>query len=123
MSRILRLPPNVVGTNRPADMSVYSTLLFIGVLPTAGATLFTVPAGDTCVVRDIEILNTTTSSSSPLLNAVVSGSVGTILSVPNLAANTHFQWQGRVVIPSGGTIAGVDAHGGQNCMISGYLLQ
>lgn len=102
-------------------MSVYSHLFFIGVLPTAGATLFTVGATQVAVIRDIEILNTTSGSSSPLLNAVVSGSVGTILSVPNLAANAHFQWQGRVVIPGGGSVAGVDAHGGQNCLISGYL--
>lgn len=101
---------------------IYSQLLFIGMLPSTNTVLYTVPAENVVVVRDIELVNGGSSSSSGSLNLNVSGATATLWLPPNLAEYAWAQWHGRVVVPAGGEILGNSNSGDVQAIVSGYLL-
>lgn len=103
-------------------MSVYSHLFFAGFLPTAFTEAYTVPAGMTVVIRDMEFYNG--SSGTPTFNVQlgVSGSTGVFFQENDLAPSKHSQWQGRVVIPSAQGLWIFSSAANVQATISGYLL-
>jgi hypothetical protein len=103
-------------------LSVYSTLFYHGTLPTNALTvIYTVPAGQTVVVRDVELL---ISAANDLFNLQVnvSGTLAVMWYVAQSPATTWHQWSGRVVIPSGGELEAYSALGADQLVVSGYLL-
>lgn len=105
-------------------MTTYSTLLASSATsPTANTVIFTVPSTDTCVVRDVEIYNYSSSAVSFNLSFAASGVPGQVLvkhAIP--PADDSVQWSGRVVIPAGGTLSLFASAGQVSYSISGYLL-
>lgn len=103
-------------------MSVYSTRFFRGSLPTNSLdALYTVPAGMTVVLRDIEML---TAAANDLFNVQigVSGSTTVVWYLSQLPASTWHQWSGRVVVDAGETVYAYSGLGAAQLVISGYLL-
>lgn len=124
MSRTLRWPPNVVGTNRPVSVATYSTLFWQGELPTAVTTVFTVPALQLAVLRDVEWLNATNATQQPQVQTTVPGfGVAVVARVNSLGINLGAQWQGRVVLPAGSSLQVNGPAPGLFAVLSGYLFQ
>jgi hypothetical protein len=103
-------------------VSVYSTLFYLGTLPTAQGTLYTVPALQTVVVRDIELTNPGVGTPLTYVSAHVSGLDAVIMWLNAFPNDTSQQWQGRVVLPAGSLIRGYCAVANVQCIVSGYLL-
>lgn len=105
-------------------MSTYSKLLWQGTGGGVQETVYTTPALNTAVVRDVEVLNGTSSSLS--FHLVVHGAPGFVDSTfalnSTIAAGAGWQWQGRVVVPAGASIQ-MPAFGSSVFVhISGYEL-
>jgi hypothetical protein len=103
-------------------VSVYSTSFFVGPHSGAGANVYTVPAGQTVVVRDMECYNGGSSATIVEIGTTMPGSGYTpFWHLEALGATTWAQWQGRVVMASGSITV---ATGGATCYftVSGYLL-
>lgn len=103
-------------------MSVYSTLFYIGGLPSGGGTLYTVPPANTVVIRDMEVINNGASPATFQIYCQASGHSSALWQLTNLAASEWVQWAGRAVIPGGGVLEGYANSGTLTAMISGYLL-
>lgn len=104
-------------------MAVYSSLLWQGSAPSSTAVVYTVPAGITVVVRDVEWLNNTGAALNAYLLSAVSGFGDAAFAVNNsIPVSQAWQWQGRVVIPTGGSISVGGAPSGALVLISGYEL-
>jgi hypothetical protein len=103
-------------------LSTYSTLLAHGVLQAAVTTLFTVPDGQTCVVRDLEVITFSGAPASFAFSLTVSGLNSPIYNVAETVNAQAYQWSGRVVIPGGGTLMGVCTTPSNGFTASGYLL-
>lgn len=100
---------------------VYSTRFYIGVLPTALTTVYTVPAGRVAVLRDIDGTNGVAGDQYLLL--YIAG-----FFVLNLDANgassglaRYYNWRGRQVLNAGESIQ-LQASAGGDIALSGYLL-
>jgi hypothetical protein len=103
-------------------MTVYSTLLFTGLLPVGTGTLYTVPSGYVAVVRDIEVWSGATSQAGINFGLLSSGFYAVIWNL-EIQPSAWQQWKGRVVAPAGLELQGYG--GGQSTIhacVSGYLL-
>jgi hypothetical protein len=100
----------------------YSTRFWIGQLPTAWGSLYTVPAGYVVVLRDMEFTNYTASALTVSLAVETSGTGGVYLYTASVPANAHVQWTGRTVMDPGDVLQGLSSSGGLAALISGYLL-
>jgi hypothetical protein len=103
-------------------LPVYSTNFFTGNLGTSYPLLYAVTAEQVIVLRDVELFNGGTSSSSFSIFVVTPGAQVTILYSNDFAVDTSLQWQGRVVIEGGGALHGGSGNGLVQACISGYLL-
>lgn len=104
-------------------MSVYSTQFFLGTLAVAVQTLYTVPAGMTVVVRDIELSQGGTGPAVVTIwGQTVPGAQAYLVRQSALAPNVVFQWQGRSVLQSGQTLQAFCNAANTELWISGYLL-
>lgn len=105
-------------------MPVYSNLLYAS-SPAANTvtTAFTVPSGVTCVLRDIEIYNGSASTAGVNVRINVSGFGNTVVYGPDaLLSGAWSQWEGRVVVPAGGTIQVFATEASVQFTLSGYEL-
>lgn len=101
----------------------YSTSFYVALLTEAVSVAYTVPDDYVAVVRDVEAYNNSGSDSNFNVEATVPGPLtGVIFHIEGLATNTWQQWQGRVVLPAGSTIAVNGSVYDWYVMISGYLL-
>lgn len=101
--------------------AIYSTLFAELELPVATQQLlFTVPAGQVMIVRDIDVY----SNATPPCNIGFSGTgAAVIFAFFNFtAAFTSLQWQGRQVFPAGSQLNGRASSAAMWCRVSGYLL-
>jgi hypothetical protein len=105
-------------------MSTYSTLLWQGEAAAAQEVVYTVPAGYTTVVRDIEVYNGSSSTLATFyIVSHVPGFSDAIFAVVNALATSHgAQWQGRAVLPTAGELEVPAMPTGIYVMISGYQL-
>jgi hypothetical protein len=104
-------------------VSVYSTLFFHG--PTSnGETLYTVPSGQTVVVRDLEVYNFSGVTIAEIqVQLGVSGSTSGVLAFcNNVLASTCAQWTGRSVVPAGLSLVAFSTGSNFSMLVSGYLL-
>jgi hypothetical protein len=101
--------------------TVYSKRFFQGSIPTTGITAFTVPPGQTLVLRDLEVYNP--DSLVAHLNVVVGlpGSQTTALFIEAQPGLTT-QWQGRVVLNENEDIVLAASSATTQAVLSGYLL-
>lgn len=83
-------------------------------------TLYTVPAGNVAVIRDMEYF----SSSSALFNVQCSssGRSGLLWYLSGVPANSWHQWQGNTVLPPGDVLQGFADGAGNLIVVSGFLL-
>jgi hypothetical protein len=100
----------------------YSTNFWTGPVPAGSTVLYTVPALEVVVIRDIEAFNSASSAQQISVQSRVSGSTGIIFNEAAAVSAANFQWQGRVVIPAGGELLGYAAEAGLLLIVSGYLL-
>lgn len=104
-------------------MSVYSTLLWQGPVPTSNTVVYTVPAGITAVVRDAEWFNVSGGALSANVSSIVSGFSNAVpISVQNLASGASQQWKGRAVFPAGSQLEVVATGTGLYLVLSAYQL-
>lgn len=104
-------------------MTTYSTQLFSGEL--AGAQMvYTAPASNTIVVRDIELWNASSSAVDIAVNLLSpSGSyVAGIITAKAVPPNGTAQWEGRVVMLPGQELYGNATGFPVGLVISGYTL-
>lgn len=102
--------------------SVYSTQFFANVIPAGTTMLYTVPAGMTVVVRDIELYNSTAAGINVQVFVGGSGADAQIDTALPLTASTPRHWDGRAVLNAGQQIVGYAEAAGVQCLLSGYLL-
>lgn len=104
-------------------MTVYSELLWQGNGGSGAQTVYTVAAGTTVVVRDVEVYNGSGGALEFHLQTVVSGFNGAYPCVINSIANGQGgQWQGRVVLPASSELILPPFGTGVQVVISGYVL-
>jgi hypothetical protein len=103
-------------------VSVYTERLFLGEVPVSWTTLLTVPAGSKYILRDIEIFSTT-ALAGPLYLSLTASSGGSafVFGIPNLAANTHVQWDGRVTMSAGDELLAYASSSGPSVIVTGYV--
>lgn len=105
-------------------MSTYSTLIWSGQGTTTPTVIYTVLPGHTLVVRDIEYTWTGTGDTILNVEANASGfAAAPMLYRVNQPADGSHQWEGRGVVPSGGTVSVSSNPAGAYFYISGYDLQ
>lgn len=104
-------------------MSVYSTLFHAASSsPVSLTTVYTVPALQTVVVRDIEYQNYSGSPATFTVQGSDSGLSVIILYDFDFPSASSKQWSGRVVLP-GGSLLGISGSVASLAYsISGYLL-
>jgi hypothetical protein len=101
----------------------YSTLFFSGSLTTANTTVYTVPAGNVIVLRDVEFRNTGTGTDDLVIGwSGAPGFAGYYLPCHGVASNAAAQWEGRVVLPAQSVVLAHANFGAGEAVISGYLL-
>jgi len=101
--------------------ALYS-VLFAQIASLVGASLdlYTVPAGNVAVVRDISARNTnTTSDTLFVLDTLLPVTFATFAPASTTLVG---QWQGREVFPAGHTLALASTGGIWQVRVSGYLL-
>ena len=84
-------------------MTIYSHSFFAGAVRSSGQTIIaTVPAGQTAVIRDIEIVSSSTSPTNLSIFIQRSGiTAGFLTNHEAVAYNSWIQWLGRVVLMGG----------------------
>lgn len=103
-------------------MTTYSTQFAAVTLSANNFTnLYTVPAGDVVVVRDIEVYFGVPTS---IFNFQVGAPGSTTIAwyIANPASNTWQQWGGRVVVPAGQSLWAYSVASSTQLIVSGYLL-
>jgi hypothetical protein len=102
-------------------VSVYTVRFYLGELPVAWTSLFKVPAGSVYILRDIEIFSVA-AQSGPLYMSVqpASGGSAQVFGAPELAANSHLQWVGRVALGAGDQVFGYSSSSGPSVIVTGY---
>jgi hypothetical protein len=104
-------------------VSVYSTQLYLGQPGSGITTLYTVPSGNTVVVRDVELINTGSAAMSfGLIVRTSGGTQAQWASVSGVAVNSQYQWEGRVVMNPGDELILTTSEAGMQLIVSGYLL-
>lgn len=104
-------------------MSVYSTQLFAGQIPSGVTTLWTVAPNTVVVVRDIEAYGNVSASTSLLIGANVSGSLDAPIRYFNpFAPGDWYQWTGRAVLEAGNLLQADAGAGSPWLLVSGYVL-
>lgn len=102
--------------------SVYSRQFFIGILPPNGTVIFTVPASQTLVLRDIELYNGSGAVGGCSIQCRVSGALQSVLfQAFELGADNWAQWQGRAVLEQGQELASGAGAPNFYAHVSGYL--
>jgi hypothetical protein len=101
----------------------YSTAFFTGQAGSSLEVIYTVPAGYVAVMRDIEYFASSAITDPVYLVSSIPGPLAAVFGyVGTLEASTGKQWQGRVVVPTGGAIE-LAGYGTQLfVLLSGYLL-
>lgn len=88
-----------------------------------GTLLYTVPAGTSTYVKDIDVCNTSTTDRTLDLHLVPNGgTVGTSnMLVPSvtISANSMWQWSGTQILVTGDFIHAIASGAGLTCNISG----
>jgi hypothetical protein len=104
-------------------VTTYSRLLWQGTFPTTSTDIYTVAAGVTAVLRDIELASAATGDTGLFLTTSVPGFDGSAIFY-NLPTQPgfHFQWQGRIVLPPGSALQGLIGLANVFGVISGYEL-
>lgn len=114
--------PTGPGASGPGHLQamIYSTRFYAGVLASGlSAVLYTVAAGSTVVVRDIEC--SSDIGDQPHATLILTG-VAEVAFVQAVAPLIHGRWSGRVVFNAGETMK-LDVISGQmEVSISGYVL-
>lgn len=104
--------------------SVYSTRFYIGAAPSSQSTVYTVPAGFTAVIRDLEAF-ATSAITDPVYLVVQEGSgpvAAVIADVGTLGALQFGHWEGRAVMVAGDELI-IAGYGSDLLLcVSGYLL-
>jgi len=105
-------------------VSIYSTLFYSADAPNGLTAAYTVPAGATVVVRDIEAYNSNASATAFSISRQVSGTTLSYIWVPSpaLSASSWAQWHGRAVLNAADVLEVSTAAAGVYLHISGYLL-
>ena len=104
-------------------MSIYSTLLYSASAPNGSTPAYTVPAGTTVVVRDIEAFNSQGAATALSVTRNVSGLVTSFIYVVEaLGAQTWSQWKGRAVLNPADVLEVNTGAVGVYLHISGYVL-
>lgn len=103
-------------------MSVYSTLLATFNTTTAQVTYYTVPAGTTVVIRDIEATDFSGVANTLFIQIGVTGFTQTVIEPQTSASVRWVQWKGRLVLPAGGILQSASSSAGHSVAVSGYLL-
>jgi hypothetical protein len=103
-------------------VSTYSTRFFIGAMPTAQGVLYTVPAGFTVVLRDIELYQYSGGSGLYYLAISAAGSNAIVYAVTAAPTASSYHWDGRVVMNAGDELLGQAAAANNQVVVSGYLL-
>lgn len=103
-------------------MPTYSTRFFAGNYVGSGLpdVVYTVPALQVVVLRDIEVFSSSADAFNVQLG--VPGQTHVVWLGKIATAGTWMQWQGRVVGNAGDTLTVYAASTGTQFMISGYLL-
>lgn len=104
-------------------MTVYSTQLFAGESAGSLQTVYTVPTGETVVIRDWRVWNNTTGPVQPSMSILVSGSLLSVIYRPNAPISSGFtdEGSGRIVVSGGQEIA-INGPADVFWTISGYVL-
>ena len=100
-------------------MAIYTpTKLSDGALPTASATLYTVAAGQTVILKEIILANTATSN----VNATITA--GGLQLIPNvlLSGNSVVTFDFSKVMAAGDILAGLASTTAVNAFISGAVI-
>lgn len=100
---------------------IYSERIFGGALGLADTALYTVPAGGTVVLRDVEAYNYSAAVASLSLSVLVSGINNHCLQLPLPAPIQSTQWQGRIVLMAGDVLQGHVTTVQNFIYISGYV--
>jgi hypothetical protein len=105
-------------------LSVYTKLLFMGQITTTLGPWYTVPAGITAVLRDLEVENNSAATDTLLVALLSVPGFGNayFLTFPTVPNGQSRQWQGRVAIPAGGQLGGNSQGGQWNIVATGYEL-
>jgi hypothetical protein len=104
-------------------MTVYSTQFFSGALVQGQHVLYTVPANETVVLRDIELYGNIATTAQVSLSVLLSGVLSSIVYyVKELEPGLWTQWTGRAVLEQGQELASNSEIAGPMCLVSGYLL-
>ena len=103
-------------------MTTYSTQFFRGPVP-AGVlgTLYTVPANDVVVLRDIELF---IGGTADLFNLQIGvpGNTEIVWYLNSPPASSWHQWTGRTVVKGGESIFAFATNANDQIVVSGYLL-
>src|SRR5215472_2646246 len=102
-------------------MSVYTKRFVANNNVGAWQELVAVPAGETWIVRDVELVNGgTTVAAQMQLSLQGSGGSSIWLSALTVPIQGHVQWEGRVALNPGDQIWGTSSAGQGNLTITGY---
>jgi hypothetical protein len=123
MRLILRSPvSDGVTSNR--DVSVYSHRFFCAEVTVGVTTIYTVPAGSTAILRDLELFNASSATQTFTVYLVQPGLGGVPAIVINsIGAALGEQWQGRVVLNAGDSLQTGTGASSQYMVLSGYLFE
>lgn len=104
-------------------MSTYSVRLVAAAISPTFTSLYTAPASNTIVVRDIELYNNGTSSDRAVITVGVSGFGNVyLIGTDQVPLGESVQWEGRVVLRPGDTLGGFTVANFWTVLISGYEL-
>jgi hypothetical protein len=101
-------------------VTVYSTLLINAGVLSGGSATFDVPAGFTCVIR--EVTATPTASGLTSARVVVYGD-SYVWAITTGTSEVSQSWSGRHVVPGGQSFAVENTGAGVLWLVSGYLLE
>jgi hypothetical protein len=97
--------------------------LVMQVIPISAGTVYTVPAGTTTIVENIDITNTLTSAVKFYVNFVPTGNIATtanaLFSNRSLPSLSYASWQGNAVLTAGDKISLIASASGVCCIING----
>lgn len=88
-----------------------------------GTLLYTVPAGTSTYVKDIDVCNTTAGALTLVLYLVPSGGTvdtsNMLIPTVTISANSMWQWNGTQILVTGDFIHAIASGAGLTCNISG----
>jgi hypothetical protein len=104
-------------------MAVRNGCVYAGELPTSLETLYTVPAGNTFILKSAVVYNNTGSPMNFVLYlSPLAGAPGVLWQSKPLEPGPGYEWQGWHAMSSGGTLLGNSATPGVYGFFTGALL-